>query len=264
MGKGAVCHHDAVREARELKVVTADTGVALHRQLFLVLRDEIARGALVPGDPLPSEQSLCDQFGVSRITVRRALADLAEQGLIERRHGVGSFVRQSDSSPAPELRSYSDQLHRTQFETDVDVVEFGVRTAPPAVADALGVAGEMLHVLRVRRERRTAEPLMVTEAWLPAELSEPVASASLTEKALYDGQRPPARRGHRLGAHPGQPAGLCRRQAASLPVDRVVAQSEPGFGQSGAGAGGWRARHRPRRAAVTTGCQLSASSMASS
>lgn len=181
-----MCHHDAVRKARDVKVVTADTGVALHRQLFLVLRDEIARGALVPGDPLPSEQSLCDQFGVSRITVRRALADLAEQGLIERRHGVGSFVRQSDSSPVPELRSYSDQLHRTQFETDVDVVEFGVRAAPAAVADALGVAGEMLHVLRVRRERRTAEPLMVTEAWLPAELSEPVSSASLTEKALYD------------------------------------------------------------------------------
>ena len=117
-----MCHHDAVREARDAKVVTADTGVALHRQLFLVLRDEIARGALLPDDPLPSEQSLCDQFGVSRITVRRALADLADQGLIERRHGVGSFVRQVDSVRVPELRSYSDELHRTQFETDVDVV----------------------------------------------------------------------------------------------------------------------------------------------
>src|SRR6202020_3511261 len=73
--------------------VTAGAGVPLHRQLFLVLHDEIARGAIAPGDALPSEQSLCDQFGVSRITVRRALADLAEQGYIERRQGVGSFVR---------------------------------------------------------------------------------------------------------------------------------------------------------------------------
>lgn len=181
-----MCHDDAVREARDVKVVTADAGVALHRQLFLVLRDEIARGALAPGDPLPSEQSLCDQFGVSRITVRRALADLADQGLIERRHGVGSFVRQSDSLRAPELRSYSEELHRTQFETDVDVVEFDTRPAPAGVAAALGVAGEMLHVLRVRRERRTGEPLMITEAWLPPELAEPVSSVSLTEKALYD------------------------------------------------------------------------------
>jgi len=72
--------------------VTAGAGVPLHRQLFLVLHDEIARGALAPGDALPTEQTLGNQFGVSRITVRRALADLAGAGLIERRHGVGSFV----------------------------------------------------------------------------------------------------------------------------------------------------------------------------
>src|ERR1700734_274900 len=87
--------------------VTAGAGVPLHRQLFLVLHDEIARGAIAPGDALPTEQSLCDQFGVSRITVRRALADLAEQGYIERRQGVGSFVRQH--APAdPSVVSGSD------------------------------------------------------------------------------------------------------------------------------------------------------------
>jgi len=63
--------------------VNTDAGVPLHRQLFLVLHDEIARGAMAPGDALPTEQTLCDQFGVSRITVRRALADLAEQGYID-------------------------------------------------------------------------------------------------------------------------------------------------------------------------------------
>ena len=54
--------------------VTPGAGVPLHRQLFLVLRDEIARGAIPAGDPLPTEPVLCEQFGVSRITVRRALA----------------------------------------------------------------------------------------------------------------------------------------------------------------------------------------------
>src|ERR1700758_3547076 len=100
--------------------VTAGAGVPLHRQLFLVLHDEIARGALPPGEALPTEQALCDQFGVSRITVRRALADLAEQGYIERRHGVGSFVRQRDPGREPASGgSYLDELRQTQFETDV-------------------------------------------------------------------------------------------------------------------------------------------------
>src|SRR6202051_1153079 len=87
--------------------VSTASGVPLHRQLFLVLHDEIARGAIAPGDALPTEQSLCDQFGVSRITVRRALADLAEQGYIERRQGVGSFVRARDRSEEAPLSGSS-------------------------------------------------------------------------------------------------------------------------------------------------------------
>src|ERR1700761_1070191 len=106
--------------------VTAGAGVPLHRQLYLVLHDEILRGALAPGDALPTEQALCDQFGVSRITVRRALADLAERGYIERRQGVGSFVREHDpADPSSMAGSYMDGLRQTQFETKVDVVELG-------------------------------------------------------------------------------------------------------------------------------------------
>src|SRR3984957_967527 len=108
--------------------VTTGAGVPLHRQLFLVLHDEILRGAMAPGDTLPTEQALCDQFGVSRITVRRALADLAEQGYIERRQGVGSFVRQHGrSDELPSVGSYMDGLRQTQFQTSVDVVEHDSR-----------------------------------------------------------------------------------------------------------------------------------------
>lgn len=95
--------------------VTAAAGVPLHRQLFLVLHDEIDRGVIAPGEALPTEQTLCDQFGVSRITVRRALADLAAQGYIERRQGVGSFVRQHDPADVPTGRSYLQGLRQTQF-----------------------------------------------------------------------------------------------------------------------------------------------------
>jgi GntR family transcriptional regulator len=167
--------------------VSPGAGVPLHRQLFLVLHDEIARGALAPGDALPTEQSLCDQFGVSRITVRRALADLAEQGYIERRHGVGSFVRQRDQADvAPPTGSYLDNLRQTQFQTFTDVVEHDTRVPPPTIADALGTTATMLHILRVRRERRTREPLMTTEAWLPTELASVLTEAALRRTPLYE------------------------------------------------------------------------------
>jgi GntR family transcriptional regulator len=167
--------------------VASGAGVPLHRQLFLVLHDEIARGAMTPGDALPTEQALCDQFGVSRITVRRALADLAEQGYIERRQGVGSFVRQRDrSDEAPLVGSYMDGLRQTQFQTSIEVVEHDIRTPPTSIGDVLGSAGEMLHILRVRRERRTRESLMVTEAWLPTDLAGTLTVAALRRKPLYE------------------------------------------------------------------------------
>jgi GntR family transcriptional regulator len=171
-----------------VRPVASGAGVPLHRQLFLVLHDEIARGAVAPGDALPTEQALCDQFGVSRITVRRALADLAEQGYIERRQGVGSFVRQPDrSDEAPPVGSYMDGLRQTQFQTSIELVEHDIRTPPTSIGDALGgTGGEMLHILRVRRERRTREPLMVTEAWLPTDLTATLTVAALRRNPLYE------------------------------------------------------------------------------
>jgi GntR family transcriptional regulator len=167
--------------------VSIAAGVPLHRQLFLVLHDEIDRGVIAPGDALPTEQTLCDQFGVSRITVRRALADLAEQGYIERRQGVGSFVRQhgpADVSSAG--RSYMEGLRQTQFETEVDVVELGTRRPPRDIAEALETSGELLQIVRVRRERRTGEPLMVTDAWLPAQLADTLNESALRRVPLYE------------------------------------------------------------------------------
>ncbi len=167
--------------------VAPSAGVPLHRQLFLVVHDEIARGVLLPGDPLPTEQTLGQQFGVSRITVRRALADLAEQGYIERRHGVGSFVRHRDPGrDAASGGTYLDEMRQIQFETDVDVVEYAVQPPPAAIGAQLGRDGELLHVVRVRRERRTREPLMITDAWLPADLAQSITAEALAGAALYD------------------------------------------------------------------------------
>jgi GntR family transcriptional regulator len=171
-----------------VREVSTAAGVPLHRQLFLVLHDEIDRGVMAPGAALPTEQTLCDQFGVSRITVRRALADLAEQGYIERRQGVGSFVREHDpvDPEAAAGRSYMDGLRQAQFETEVDVAELGLLRPPRSIAAALGTSEELLHVVRVRRQRRTGEPLIVTEAWLPETLSDTLTESALLGAPLYE------------------------------------------------------------------------------
>ena len=70
----------------------------LYEQVREQLARSIAKGRYATGDQLPSEGELCDQFGVSRITVRQALANLVHSGLLVKRHGKGAFV----AEPTPE------------------------------------------------------------------------------------------------------------------------------------------------------------------
>ena len=84
------------------------------------------------------------------------------------------------------MGSYMDGLRQTQFQTSIEVVEHDIRIPPTSIGDALGGTGEMLYLLRVRRERRTREPLMVTEAWLPTDLAGTLTVAALRRHPLYE------------------------------------------------------------------------------
>ncbi|WP_454724807.1 MULTISPECIES: GntR family transcriptional regulator [Cupriavidus] len=162
-------------------------GTSLHRQLFIVLRDEITRGVYAETGALPKEEALCERFGVSRITVRRALADLAALGMVERRHGLGTFVRPEArvERSSPSL-SVIDGLRKTALETDVEVLEVGAAVPPPDIAALLQLPpGERaVHALRLRSMAGT--PVMLTDAWVPATLGKRVTAAALRKHALYE------------------------------------------------------------------------------
>ncbi|MCM4084894.1 winged helix-turn-helix domain-containing protein [Paractinoplanes hotanensis] len=73
-------------------MITPDREGAAYRQLAGILRDRIRSGELHPGQRMPSEKDLHDEFGLARETVRRAMAVLRSEGLIDIRHGHGTFV----------------------------------------------------------------------------------------------------------------------------------------------------------------------------
>lgn len=83
-------------------MITPDREGAAYRQLAAVLRDRVRNGELAAGQRIPSEKDLHDEFGLARETIRRALAILRTEGLIEVRHGHGTFVIQAP--PSVELR----------------------------------------------------------------------------------------------------------------------------------------------------------------
>ncbi|XVV11774.1 GntR family transcriptional regulator [Actinoplanes sp. CA-131856] len=76
-------------------MITPDREGAAYRQLASLLRDRIRSGELQVGQRMPSEKDLHDEFGLARETVRRALGVLRTEGLIEIRHGHGTFVAEA-------------------------------------------------------------------------------------------------------------------------------------------------------------------------
>lgn len=164
-----------------------EPGTALHRQLFMVLRDQIAQGAYAVGDVIPPEDALCAQFDVSRITVRRAVSDLEQLGLVEKRPGRGTFVRAAPRASRPQPNfGLLEALGEQARETDVTVLKVETAPAPPTVALQLQLAAGAAAVHAVRLRSVQGTPMMVTDAWVPHDLGRHVTEAELRRRALFE------------------------------------------------------------------------------
>jgi GntR family transcriptional regulator len=162
-------------------------GTSLHRQLFVILRDQILRGLYPPGAAIPNEEALCTEFGVSRITVRRAVADLESGGYLIKRHGRGTFV--SDNLPPARLSAtlgLLDSLRKSANETQAEVLNVETTEPPADIACQLDLVAGVPAIHAVRLRRRAGTPVMVTEAWVPEAIGHAVTRRELQKRALYE------------------------------------------------------------------------------
>jgi GntR family transcriptional regulator len=157
--------------ARQPPQIVRGPGTTVHAQIEDWLAGEIAVGALRPGDRLPAEHDLAAWFGVSRMTLRHALAELARRGLVTRavgRHG-GTFV----AAPKLEqdlttLAGLSEQLRRHGMVAGARVLTASQRPAGPAAGAALELA-ESDPVYEVRRIRLAdGRPIVLERSLFPA------------------------------------------------------------------------------------------------
>ena len=77
-----------------MKPLDNNNAVPLYEQMMMMLRERLDNHVLDAGEKLPSEAELCKSYGVSRITVRRAIDELVEEGYLEKKQGKGTFVTQ--------------------------------------------------------------------------------------------------------------------------------------------------------------------------
>lgn len=131
--------------------MTASTdAAALHEHVRNTLLFEIEAGNFSRDSKLPSEAELCRRFGVSRITVRRAVADLESMGMVRRRQGRGTFVTpQRAAIGTMALGGFSDML--TGGALSRRILRSEVVTADENLASRLGVPVEskVFHLVRL-------------------------------------------------------------------------------------------------------------------
>lgn len=134
----------------------------LYLQLARNLATAIQCGVWSAGEALPSERTLCDAIGVSRITARKAIALLVEQGLIRRARGAGSFITPRVEDPLSRLTGFTRKMQQRGFTPDSIWLERDVRAATRDEIVHLGLSPGA-SVANLRRLRRADGIVMAVE-----------------------------------------------------------------------------------------------------
>ena len=189
---------------------------SLYARIAGDIAQRIGDGSLGPGDLVPTEAALCRQYGVSRITVRRAMVDLVAQGLLTRRRGIGTFVA---TRPADRrtfrLVGFLDDLLTPPRRLSFAVLRNHAEPAGPGVAAALGLEEDapVRHIRSV--VMHDDEPFTVADAYTPDVGEDGVSEAD------FAGRLPPA---HAMGSRLGQRIARAEQTLDAVAADAVVAR----------------------------------------
>lgn len=161
-------------------------GVPVYVQIRESLRAEITGGILKRGEQLPSENELAVRFKVSRMTMRQSIEDLVNEGLLYRRHGVGTFVAyphlQRDHT---RLTSFFDKAENEGVQIKAQLLKLEVIPAKPKVAEALDIPVGS-RVIRVKTLRYANNvPITVHDAHMPHKLFPNLVNENLEVQHLW-------------------------------------------------------------------------------
>lgn len=157
-------------------------------QLMDILKEHIAQADWKPDTQIPSEQELCEAYGVSRTVVRQALRELEFQGLIYRRKGKGTFVSPPKISEGliHKLTGFHQDMVERGHTPGTHVLHQKVSAANEKVAAFLEVAPGT-QVVDIRRLRFTdAEPIQLVSSYLPFDLFPGLVDVDLSNRSLYE------------------------------------------------------------------------------
>lgn len=152
-----------------------------YRQLLIILRNQILKGELAPGERIPSEEDLIHAYGLSRGTVRKAIAQLETEKLIETEHGVGSFVRTLHPNAIPfHFLTPEDGEANPSNTARYEVLAQEILPAAMDTAEKLKIAPETSVIHIARRKIINATVISYSERFLTEDILPALVERDLT------------------------------------------------------------------------------------
>lgn len=166
----------------EYQRLAAGSHAPAYLRLRRAIRSSVERGVVEPGQVLPSERELARQLAVSRVTVRKAIAGLVEDGVLTQRHGAGTFVAERIVKPLSKLTSFTEDLRARGLKPRSVFLDREVGEVTPEEAMALNLSPGA-EVARLYRLRYGAdEPLAIERSSIPRQV---LADPAQVRDSLY-------------------------------------------------------------------------------
>lgn len=165
--------------------------IPLYFQLEQIIKSKILMGEFVPGEQIPTEKDLCETYQVSTITARQAILNLVNEGLIIRRQGKGSFIKEGlkniKNIKTLHLRgNINDIIPEGLEEQEAKVLDIIKIVSPKRVANLLGIE-EGKEVVQIRRTRNANSiPVSYIKNYLPSEIGEKIKGDDLRVYPMLD------------------------------------------------------------------------------
>ena len=160
--------------------LTRESGLPLYQQIQHLLRHRITTGAYPPGTKIPSENELCRELAVSRVTVREALRELVLADLLVKVQGKGAFVAETQHRLATvKYTGFLEDLQERVLKLKVAEVDIRTVVASSEIASKLGLelGSEIVQVRRLRHI--DDEPFSYTLNYLPVEIGKRIRAKDL-------------------------------------------------------------------------------------
>ena len=159
-------------------------GVPAYQRIQLAIRKRIEAGQLRPGDPVSSERDLARLHQVSLMTARHALAFLEQEGFVERRRGVGTFVA-APKIHFNKLMSYTEQMAARSLVASSKILFARILENEPEIAARLSLPPTAPIIKLERLRHASEEPFALETCFLSASEFPDLLSAPLSRESLF-------------------------------------------------------------------------------